>query len=72
MLAEYLKELAESGLNLEAAISGQKEIKKINVVECLRLIGKEDISKILNNKQGTGFYLEIFCFGGGGGGRGLA
>ena len=26
-------------------------------------MGQEDISKILNNKQGTGFYLEIFCFG---------
>ena len=53
MLAEYLKELAENSLNLEAAISGRQEIRKNNVVECLRLIGKEDISRILNNKQGT-------------------
>ena len=52
VLAEHLADIKENGLNLEAAISGQQEIKKTTVVESLRRIGQENISKILNNKQG--------------------
>ena len=52
VLTEHLADIKENGLNLEAAISGQQEIKKTTVVESLRQIGQENISKILNNKQG--------------------
>ena len=53
MLAEYLDELNKKELSLDLAISGELEITKRMVVECLHLIGQIHISKILDKKQGN-------------------
>ena len=52
VLAEHSTRLSNNSLNLEAAISGQQEIHKHEVVKCLRKINQDEIAKILNNKQG--------------------
>ena len=59
---EYVNQLKDVGLHIEAAIvdqpaTDQPVVTKKRVVECLQQIGQQDLAEILITKQGKSLSL---------------
>jgi hypothetical protein len=61
VLAKHLDKLDENGVSLDLALSGGLVLSKQRVVECLHLIGKISLSKVLDKKQGKNILLINNC-----------